>query len=63
MLRKENANGSHVMYVALYIKLSVVILFENIEFQILDVAFLILLSVLVPDHCHSGPGCSKLTRR
>ena len=47
MMRKENTNGSHV-YVVLYIKNSVSWLYyENLKFQIFDVAFLILLSVFL----------------
>ena len=48
MLRKENTDESHVIYVALYIKVSVMILLKkkkNFKFQRFDVAFLILLSV------------------
>ena len=38
-------NESHLIYKAIYIKISVMIYYENLKFQIFDVAFLILLSV------------------
>ena len=46
MPMKGNINGSHVIYVALYIKSASLFYHEDIKFQFFDIAFLFFLSVL-----------------